>query len=160
MKYLILDIDGVLNSIRSCYAYKGFGHPEPNLTLEKSKLDPVAVKLIQRLIEETDAKVVVSSTWRILSEIKDFDFLELPIIDFTPNKFQYRGDEIKEWLDNHPDTESYVIIDDDSDMLEEQKPNFVHVDREYGFSWNDFCEAYLILTGEMNIYDPRRFKND
>lgn len=163
MKVCFLDIDGCLNSMRSCYAYGGFGSLRTSfMTFDESKLDPVAVKLVQRLVEETDAKIVISSSWRILAKggIKDFDFLELPIIDFTPDipGRRIRGDEIKKWLDEHPEVESYVILDDDSDMLEEQVDNFVHTDADIGLDWEDYCKAYEILMGEMNTYDPRRFK--
>ena len=35
-----------------------------------------------------------------------------------------RGHEIQEWLDKHPEVTRYAILDDDSDMLPEQMPNF------------------------------------
>lgn len=148
MRVVFLDIDGVLNSARSCIAFGGFDSLRTNTS---AKLDPIALKLMRMLVEETDAKVVISSSWRILAKsVSDFDFLQMPVIGMTPyDRRGYRGDEIKQWLDKNP-TERYVIIDDDSDMLESQMDNFVKCDFKYGFSAEQFFKAYQILTGEKH----------
>jgi hypothetical protein len=64
-----------------------------------------------------------------------WDFRNLPgeVIGITPNltygrgfsDHTPRGVEIQQWLDEHPDVTNYVILDDDSDMLEHQMKNFV-----------------------------------
>ena len=41
--------------------------------------------------------------------------------------------------------ESYVIIDDDSDMLEEQNVNFMHIDNLVGLQQTDFNKILNIL---------------
>ena len=41
---------------------------------------------------------------------------------------------------------SYVILDDDSDMLYEQKDNFIHTDALLGLSQNDVVKAIKILN--------------
>lgn len=47
------------------------------------------------------------------------------LIDVTPYlHLKIRGEEIQYWLDNNQ-VERYVIIDDDTDFLEEQKAFFV-----------------------------------
>jgi len=149
-RIIFLDIDGVLNSTRSCLAFGGFGHLRPNITEDSAKLDPIALKLMRMLVEETNAKVVISSSWRInANSVSDFDFLQMPIIGMTPYRGDCRGDEIQKWLDKNP-TERYVIIDDDRDMLESQMDNFVKCDFKYGFSEEQFFKAYKILTGEKH----------
>ena len=45
-----------------------------------------------------------------------------------------RGDEIQEWLDEHPEVEKYAIIDDDDDMLPEQEENFFQTDFQTGLT--------------------------
>lgn len=150
MKVIFLDIDGVLNSTRSCIALGGFGHLKPNITEDQAKLDPIALKLMRMLVEETGANVVISSSWRILAKsISEFDFLEMPVIGFTPYLGSYRGDEIQQWLDNNLTTQ-YVIIDDDSDMHTDQMKNFVKCNFNYGFGADEFFKAYKILTGEKH----------
>ncbi len=56
MRVIFLDIDGVLNSHRTAAAYR-----EPLMR----KLDPVSVKLLHRIVSKADAKLVISSTWRL-----------------------------------------------------------------------------------------------
>ncbi len=93
---------------------------------------------MKHLIDKTDAKVVLSSTWRIGWKHIDVgvrdtdiakDFMELhsklnhygiEFYDRTPifDRCKYnRGDEIKAYLDNHSNIEGYVIIDDMSGKL-------------------------------------------
>ena len=42
--------------------------------------------------------------------------IEGEIIDYTNSYYGERGHEIQEWLDRHPETESFVILDDGTDM--------------------------------------------
>lgn len=117
-KIIFLDIDGVLNVY--CEERDEFGcifhkHFEENL---------------KWIIEETNAKIVISSTWRmsglkVMQEMWKHRNLAGDIIDVTPfSAFCVRGEEIQTWLDNN-EVLNYVIIDDDDDMLPTQKSNFV-----------------------------------
>src|SRR5690606_39253231 len=68
-KYLMLDIDGVLNSSRTVIVYEGYGHGwEPF----SPKFDPVAVGLLRKLVEDTDAVIIISSSWRITTTYEQF----------------------------------------------------------------------------------------
>ena len=86
-------------------------------------LDPLAINLLNQITDATDAVLVISSTWRILTPIEDFRsiFKKLKVhgvvYDVTP-RFggKHRGVEIQSWLDSHPEVTSWVILDDDSDM--------------------------------------------
>ena len=119
MKILFLDIDGVLNSEK--YYQKG----KTNLSYPLCDIDPEAVKLVNKIVEKTGCKIVLSSSWRIngLEECNNiFEKVGLPkIYDITPIHLVRgcRGEEIQEWLDTHK-IESYVIVDDDNDMLPNQ----------------------------------------
>jgi len=135
MKIIFLDIDGVINTIKSVsnprVQPEGF---TANL-YGVSKLDPDCVARLNKITNATGAKMVISSSWRIL-----FDDVELlakylhsegvtgEIIGKTPRfaKSYIRGEmtygrglEIQEWLSEQPvgEVESFVILDDDSDML-------------------------------------------
>src|SRR5687767_10572458 len=55
MKIVFLDIDGVLNTRRSCHAQRG--RPRP--------FDVDAISALNRVLRQTGARVVMSSTWRI-----------------------------------------------------------------------------------------------
>jgi hypothetical protein len=154
MNILYLDFDGVLNSVESTIAYHHLrGHPT-TIFSETDRLDPIAIGLLKFLVDATDAKIVVSSTWRLnysLDEFKDifaqYEWENAPFIGTTGRGGigSVRGDEIKEWLDAHPDVANYVIIDDDSDMLEEQLPHFVNTSGTTGFTLVNLCEALTIF---------------
>lgn len=56
-----------------------------------------------------------------------------------------RGYEIQEYLDEHSNISNYVIIDDDSDMLEYQMTNFLQTDFRIGLTKNDYPKIKKIL---------------
>lgn len=148
-KLIFLDIGGVLNSDKF---FRRRGEPdfkfedEPPYPL--SEFDPESVGLLNKIINETNASIVVSSSWRIgrsmdeLEELFNSVGIEGEIIGKTPSylpRSKYgetvRGDEIKLWLSifegsfntenfKNKGTVNYVILDDDNDMLPEQRDNF------------------------------------
>lgn len=147
-RVLFLDMDGVLQSRRSIVAYRRGANP-----LRPYPLDEVAVKLMQRTIEETGAYVVISSHWRGFGTARaaawfaNYGWYDAPILDETPTRTDYReacrGDVIQQWVDEH-EPSRYVIVDDSSDMLPHQP--LVHVDGEEGYQWKDHERAVSLLT--------------
>lgn len=153
-KVLFLDIDGVLNSHRTCTAFGsplkgGFPHgfDDDNMAL----FDHAAIGLIRKLCDKSDASIVLSSSWRIIHSVHDCaNGLDLPIFDRTPSlnwPDRTRGDEIAAWLADHPEVSRYAIVDDDGDMLESQKQNFVQTDFQDGLRFRDY-ENLLCILGE------------
>lgn len=114
MKVLFLDIDGVVN-----------GADTHTLVDNLWPIDRYMAFLVGKIVLDTGCKVVLSSSWRHHPDGVEVASKRItPIHDITGNGGKVRGDEIKEWLDAHPEVTEYAIVDDDSDMLEEQKPNF------------------------------------
>jgi hypothetical protein len=131
IKVIFLDIDGVLNVY--CESHDKWG-----CTFHQHLVDN-----LKWIIEETGAKIVVSSTWRFggIQYLKDmWEARGLPgeIIDITPDchdlvndgRFEYldhvdRGHEIDYWLEGRTDILNYVIVDDDNDFLTHQRSRFV-----------------------------------
>ena len=147
MKILFLDIDGVINSVRSASALGGY--PYSSDTETWNRFDLVAVSLIKKLCKDTDTKIVLSSSWR---HYKGWELLnpilELDIIDKTPTlslSGGRRGQEIKMWLDQHPEVTKYAIVDDDNDMLKEQEPFFVRTSNLEGLSYTNYFNLVEIL---------------
>ena len=175
MKVLFLDIDGVLNS-ENWFAYRIYcvknnmvnilmnfvDTDDRNIKHKLTMLDDRAIANLNRIIEETGCKVVLSSSWRSSNELENIftqDLLKLKgfkyeFYDVTPrlwfSDFSIRrGEEIKFWLDKESEKhniESFVILDDDSDMLPEQMNNFVHVDGQVGLTDRDVFTAIEILN--------------
>ena len=130
MKVIFLDIDGVLN----VYCQ---GRDEYGCTFHKHFEDN-----LRWIIEETGAKIVISSTWRrdgldVMQNLWKHRNLPGEVIDITPTEVDVveygtcefydlvdRGHEIQQWINDH-DIVNYVIIDDDNDMLPSQRGNFV-----------------------------------
>jgi len=150
MKVLFLDIDGVLNSTRTAIAYKRYPF---NFDGDMHMFDEVAIRLIQKLCEETSAVVCVSSTWRgHFTDQEISEGLSIPVVGHTPLLYKNRGYEIQEWLDKHPDVTEWAIVDDNSDMLESQKDHFVQTDGREGLSYKNFCMLRDILNGKLGGY--------
>ena len=144
MKIIFLDIDGVLNSA-DFFKKK---HEETGLTQGGARvesIDPDALRLLERILEETDARIVVSSSWRIGRETVEIKkILRLAgfrhwdkIIDRTPSAgslSEQRGEEIGMWLDEYnEDVETFIILDDGSDMGA-LLDHLVKTNWEYGLS--------------------------
>lgn len=141
MKALFLDIDGVLNSI-------------DNLDIDLEK-----VSYLKEIVDKTDAKIILSSSWRFgfknkipfrEETIQLVDILNkynLTIYDFT-SFIGYRNIEINDWLIHH-DVDNFLILDDElyniSSNLEEHlvRTNYLH-----GLTYNDVEKSINILNGK------------
>lgn len=136
-KILFLDVDGVLCTRRSFLAYDKEG------TIWYS-WDQVAVDAVLRACRKS-VLLVVSSTWRKPEHVEDFHaqcakYKILPEYFFkedwkTPvTKSGVRGEEIKLWLDAHPDVKDYKILDDDCILLDQQEKHWIRTDMEEGMT--------------------------
>lgn len=168
MKVIFLDIDGVLNTRK--YITWLFEVKKQPISGKRIPLDPDAVLNLNMLTMFPNTFIVVSSTWRfgenilsmqkILSDngVRGQVYGLTPQYDIKhpPKHHEERGTEIQMWIDKHnafsPELsvepiESYVIIDDDTDMLPNQMEHFVHVDSHVGFGDSTaFKKALEILT--------------
>ena len=119
MRVIFLDFDGVLNT----HAYLVTMKNEDPIG-EAAALDPAAVARVNKIIEATGAVVVVSSSWRYgrtvgyLEEMLVSRGFKGKVVGTTPEQGAgpQRGDEIRAWVNTHPEVESFVVLDDDSDM--------------------------------------------
>lgn len=163
MKIIFLDVDGVLNSMQTCYMYhrlyKGnglggfFNDDNEAPTRENVLWSQDLVDNLKRIVEETGAKIVISSTWRITHRWWNFPrmfavygWLDAPVIGATDRGGPIRGFEIQRYLEHSGVTE-YVILDDSTDMLDSQKAHFVNTDLEVGLTSQDADKAIAILKG-------------
>lgn len=142
-KVIFLDIDGVLNSYRSCTAYGAY--PSDNTSAEK--FDEIAINLIRVACKKCNAEIILSSTWRCDENWENLaQTLDLPIVDKTPDNITLSGSrtlEIEKWLQDNVVFE-YVIVDDTFVNLE----NFVQTDPEEGLSYKDYKKILSILGVE------------
>jgi hypothetical protein len=138
---LFLDIDGVLNSDRYRYL-------QPIGTLEIEMFDPAAVATLNAITARWGLKIVVSSSWRTMPDLPRLlraKGVEAAIIGSTPSCAGPRGREIGQWLAEHPEVTSYVILDDACDM-DELQANLVQTDARYGLQPEDIARVELVLS--------------
>jgi hypothetical protein len=171
VKVIFLDIDGVLNS-ETFYKEKSQEercNAPSKFHFYEHMIDEMCIKLLNELVRDTDAKVVISSTWRLSWCIKDLEkmfkirgfeyeiFGKTPSLSFNSNcnvkTSVSRGAEIREWIERQNRSkgdyvDKYVIFDDDSDMLLSQSENYFRVDDHYGLTPNLIYKAKRYLNNE------------
>lgn len=161
-KVIFLDFDGPMLPIR---AYWLPTQTKPVVSI----FDPVAVSLVNKLIEDSGAKLVISSTWRFQGYDKVAETLQKNNIDpvhlhtdwQTPSKMSsQRIHEIKWWLEEHPEVTHYVAIDD-IDLDVEFVPNAVKADAYEGLSLENYLEArqFLDVYNEEHQDQKREHQN-
>ncbi len=146
MKIIFLDIDGVLNSVQHSVALK-----EQGTIYNAAGINKTSLGLLKWVCEVTESEIVISSSWRrqgkewISGVFAAHGWSYPPIVGTTPNLTGHRGTEIRAYVDFTPTLEKYVIIDDDSDMHDDQKPFFIHTDALVGFTIYDALKCVEIL---------------
>ena len=163
---LFLDIDGVLNTERQHDHCVNEGIvPVDNFGYA---FDPEAVANLKRIVNETGADIVISSSWKLwgldaMQRMWTRRGLPGKVIDITPNTesdemlisidLSYmdipaiKGSEIKEWLSsNGQQVPQYAILDDLPDLLPEQESHFVQTDPRIGITEDDAEQVISILT--------------
>ena len=146
-KIIFLDFDGVLNTEH----YQNFLYHEGKPWQDKygAFFDPEAVTQLNRIIDATNADIVVESSWKYLgleamqemwearnmsgriiditpSSVSDSWLLSANLEDVEPAMGHCKGMEIASWLsDNAKRGTKYVILDDEYVILDSQLPHFL-----------------------------------
>jgi len=168
-KFLFIDIDGVMTTISESNKY---------LDDQYRAFNPEAVQSLNKIVGLSGCDVILTTSWRrrlnlsFLKEIfikRGFNFSNniissIPVIEDIAGATRYistpKGIEIKEWLlTNYTDNGSgfkvhgidftYVIIDDEIDMLYEQKDNFINTNFKFGLCSVHVDQALKILNGSL-----------
>lgn len=158
MKLIFLDIDGVLN--RHCY----------NETSMSNSIDADCVVRLNRILIETDARIVLSSAWRYMligraMSLTGFDYLMRThgivanrLVGRTPadEEVTERGWQIHQWRKDNDHRGKYVVIDDMDLHISPLHP-FVRVQGDVGLTDTDADKAIQIL-GKAEIRQHARAK--
>ena len=171
-RYVFIDFDGVLNTERH--------HSELVSSGQKCSdqygplFDPVAVGNLKRIVDETEAEVVIISSWKLegverMMEhwkarkmpgvlagctpdcISGMDLLNINLEDpAAVANLAGKGNEVKQWLkENAPkkaDGYRYVILDDVPDFLLEQMENYIQTSPVVGITVEDTKKAIDIIN--------------
>jgi hypothetical protein len=152
LKIIFLDIDGVLNNLKDMKS----DEPQTDVWVrDYRKWNKEALEILNDIVEETGAKIVISSSWRKLEP--DFQWwneqfrlvkIDAECVGITPiSRNGFRGREVKEYLSEHPEIESYVILDDESDFYPDQPR--VHIAMGVGLRFTHKKLAIQLLNGKQ-----------
>ena len=163
-KIIFLDIDGVLNT-KYWYSQMDRNTPKDQYGY---MFDPISIGNLAKIVRETGADIVISSSWKSLGLSTLLDMWSdrnLPgrVIDITPNSVSdeillhtnldefemthIRGCEIKEWLETKGrEVTHYAIIDDMDNFLPEQQSHFVWIDPNVGITEGNTVQVKMILN--------------
>ena len=158
MNYLFLDIDGVLNTGQYSNYLVDNGLCETDA--DGYLFDPEAVKNLSYIIEETDAKIIITSTWRLDGNMQALWHnrnLAGEVVGVTPTIqrekgigkikiwYGHRGMEVEEWLSaNATAPYKYAILDDEDDYLENQSDHLILTDPMTGIT-KEVADKVIIL---------------
>jgi len=145
MNLIFLDVDGVLNSINKLISvynqthkpHSGYSYPFDKVCLENLKI----------LVESTNSKLVITSTWRrdkegidtLIYILKKYD-LDTKVIGYTPILNTNRGMEIKQFISSFEEKINFIILDDDSDFGE-LLPYLIKTDIHVGLTFENTQEG-------------------
>jgi hypothetical protein len=152
MKVIFLDFDGVLNSLRYLSACGETG----------LVIDPTRMALLKEIVDSTGAQIVLSTSWRehwwaiseacdaIGREIRErFAAWGLEILDKTSQLPVGRTAQIRDWLDHHPETETYLILDDALLSAGFLEGHYIKTSNYHdGLASEDVPRAIAILNGK------------
>lgn len=144
-KFILLDFDGVVTSKQftwKCYMDRS----GPNI-FGLDWFDPSCVSALKLIVEQTNAKIVVSSSWRDLREEqlrKLWDYIPMPgeLAGTTPIWILTKKGAIEHWITQHPN-DRYVILDDVDLGLDNQ----IRTDPHTGLVEEDARMAITLLNG-------------
>lgn len=149
MKIIFLDVDGVLNNAPAFEKTVAAG------LSSIETLDEECIKRLRTLVDAcwpTTTAIVLSSSWRFspdLVQVLEAKLRQhgLAITSQTTKQGTVRGEQIAQWLKDRPQVTDpeILILDDDSDMLEEQLPFFVQTSMKTGLTDEHVQAAAKIL---------------
>ena len=157
---VFLDIDGVVNHH---ILYDARRHRAEGARTDAQEhaawIDPACVARVQALCDRTGAAVVVSSSWReivglpaTVAALRHHGFTT-DVLGGTPTEAAVgarivlalsRWQEIRAWLDEHPEVDRFVVLDDAADSTPAEV--YVKTDIAVGIADADVERAVSILT--------------
>ena len=143
-KYILLDFDGVVTS--KTYTMKCYREHARENIFGMDWFNPDCIAALKKIVDETGARIVVSSSWRDLSIDqlqRIWESIPMPgeLVETTPVWILTKKEAIEQWIKQHPD-DRYVILDDADLGLENQ----VRTNPRVGITMEDAVKAIEILT--------------
>lgn len=150
MNYIFLDVDGVLNNTKHySKQHKKYGG---SYYFEEMPFNPRSLKNLRKIVDKTNSKIVISSSWRrsencmlvLKVRLKEYG---MKVHSITPY-YHNRGKEISKWCKDNLKKEDRILIIDDElyDMLEHfNDEQIVKINGRYGLTIFKTIEAIIKL---------------
>jgi hypothetical protein len=126
------------------------------------RVEAACVGYLNEVFDRTGATVVVSSAWRIgpyrgprgcRAMLRERGVKARFHRDWRTKRAwsSMRGNEIAEWLSRHPEVTSWAIVDDDGDMLPDQRARFVQTSGFDGLTRSKAERLIAILNEDVEL---------
>ncbi|MBQ2872847.1 MAG: hypothetical protein IJE89_02490 [Bacilli bacterium] len=150
MKVIFLDFDGVVNN------WNNFDGVDINNVLP-----------LLEIVKMTGAKIVATSSNKYSFQVNGVKYddsrysyyvselkkLGIDIFDVTPYLEGNREKEIAKYLEEHPEIEDFLILDDDY-VINSLKKHQVFLDLYMGITKEHVEPSVRILNGKLGFYPP------
>lgn len=141
MNIIFLDVDGVINNIKDAEEqYERTRKPIIGFDWPFSKS---SLNVLKKIVDETDAKIVVTSSWRrreegrkiLLAELDKYNLKE-KVIGWTPClKAFNREEEVIAYLKSNEYTNlNFIILDDEVSWYKDLKEYVIKTDAYFGLN--------------------------
>ena len=141
MNIIFLDVDGVLNSAKE---------------LSEGPFSKLSLNVLKRIVDETNAKKVVISSWRLLefsrkillSELEKYHLKE-SVIGMTPHLPSNREEEIMTYLkSNEFPNLNFIILDDQVIEYQDLEEHVIKIDPYFGLNEEHLEICIHLLTSK------------
>lgn len=141
MNIIFLDVDGVLNSAKE---------------LSEGPFSKISLNVLKRIVDETNAKIVVISSWRLLefsrkillSELEKYHLKE-SVIGMTPHLTSNREEEIMTYLkSNEFSNLNFIILDDQVIEYQDLEEHVIKIDPYFGLNEEHLETCIHLLTSK------------
>lgn len=141
MNIIFLDVGGVLNSAKE---------------LSEGPFSKISLNVLKRIVDETNAKIVVISSWRLLefsrkillSELEKYHLKE-SVIGMTPHLPSNREEEIMTYLkSNEFPNLNFIILDDQVIEYQDLEEHVIKIDPYFGLNEEHLETCIHLLTSK------------
>lgn len=139
MNIIFLDVDGVLNSAKE---------------LSEGPFSKISLSVLKRIVDETNAKIVVISSWRLLEFSRKILLSELEkyhkesVIGMTPHLTSNREEIMTYLKSNEFSNLNFIILDDQVIEYQDLEEHVIKIDPYFGLNEEHLETCIHLLTSK------------
>lgn len=138
MNIIFLDVDGVLNSAKE---------------LSEGPFSKISLSVLKRIVDETNAKIVVISSWRLLEFSRKLLLSELEkyqksVIGMTPHLTSNREEIMTYLKSNEFSNLNFIILDDQVIEYQDLEEHVIKIDPYFGLNEEHLETCIHLLTSK------------